>query len=551
MSEQKKTTSRRSGAPSQRRRSSTAQQRQTAKRGGMPPWLHEWIAQLAIVCATIGARIRRIGPRARTVMRESKARNFPESNRFLVQVFLVIGGMIPMWHALLHERLLALRRQRNHAAGGAAAVAAIALFFSFYTMGTTVMYNGNVVDTVGSASQARRAAAKLESITTETLGTVYKIEDGAIHYATAFVRRSDVTDATTFEQDLADELGQVTYGYSLYVDDELIGSTEYAGALDELLEQIKQMYVSADTLTVDFVENVRIAEGYVPTESVMNLGEIAEILNSTKTGEVTYTVVKGDTWGQIANSHGMSSAELEALNPGYDINRIHIGDALTLSNAVPYLTVKVTERQNYVEDVNYDVSYVDDASMYQGDERVISKGAFGKADIVADVTYINGEEQERTVISSVTLSDPVVETRARGTKVRPTWYPTGSFRWPCSGRITSYFGYRNIGIRGATTNHKGIDIACARGTPIYAADGGRVIFSGYKGAMGYVVIIDHNNGYVTYYEHNGSLLVSAGQTVYKGQQIAKAGRSGVASGVHCHFGIQRNGSYVNPLNYLS
>ena len=269
------------------------------------------------------------------------------------------------------------------------------------------------------------------------------------------------------------------------------------------------------------------------------------------TSEVTYTVVKGDTWGQIANSHGMSSAELEALNPGYDINRIHIGDALTLSNAVPYLTVKVTERQNYVEDVNYDVSYVDDASMYQGDERVISKGAFGKADIVADVTYINGEEQERTVISSVTLSDPVVETRARGTKVRPTWYPTGSFRWPCSGRITSYFGYRNTGIRGATTNHKGIDIACARGTPIYAADGGRVIFSGYKGAMGYVVIIDHNNGYVTYYEHNGSLLVSAGQTVYKGQQIAKAGRSGVASGVHCHFGIQRNGSYVNPLNYLS
>lgn len=91
---------------------------------------------------------------------------------------------------------------------------------------------------------------------------------------------------------------------------------------------------------------------------------------------------------------------------------------------MPYLTVKVTERQNYVEDVNYDVNYVSDSSMYQGDERVISKGSFGKADIVADVTYINGEEQERTVISSVTLSDPVAETRARGTKVRPTWYPT-------------------------------------------------------------------------------------------------------------------------------
>lgn len=573
MSEQKRPTSQRSSASTTRRRERT-QRSSSPKRGGghgISEWLRALLAHAALFFATLGQRIRRIGPRARTVMRESKARNFPESNRFLVQVFLVIGGMFPMWHSLLHEKLQVRRRQRNHAAGthadrwrrrarrvnpfyfigGAAVVAAVAIFFSFYTLGATVEYNGNVVDTVASASQARKAAAKLESVTTETLGKSYEIAKDAIHYSTAFVRRSDVTDTTTFEQDLAEELGQVTYGYSLYIDDELVGSTQYAGALDELLEQIKQMYVSADTLTVDFVENVRIAEGYVPTESVMNLGTIAELLNSTKAGEVTYTVVKGDTWGQIANNNGMTAAELEALNPGYDINRIHIGDALTLSNAVPYLTVKVTERQNYIEDINYDVNYVNDSSMYQGDERVISKGTYGSADIVADVTYVNGEEQERTVISSVTLTDPVAETRARGTKVRPTWYPTGSFRWPCSGRITSYFGYRNTGIRGATSNHKGIDIACARGTPIYAADGGRVIFSGYKGAMGYVVIIDHNNGYVTYYEHNGSLLVSAGQTVYKGQQIAKAGRSGVASGVHCHFGIQRNGSYVNPLNYLS
>lgn len=573
MSEQKRPTPQRSSASTTRRRERT-QRSSSPKRGGghgISEWLRAFLAHAALFFTTLGQRIRRIGPRARTVMRESKARNFPESNRFLVQVFLVIGGMFPMWHSLLHEKLQVRRRQRNHAAGthadrwrrrarrvnpfyfigGAAVVAAVAIFFSFYTLGTTVEYNGNVVDTVASASQARKAAAKLESVTTETLGKSYEIAKDAIHYSTAFVRRSDVTDTTTFEQDLAEELGQVTYGYSLYIDDELVGSTQYAGALDELLEQIKQMYVSADTLTVDFVENVRIAEGYVPTESVMNLGTIAELLNSTKAGEVTYTVVKGDTWGQIANNNGMTAAELEALNPGYDINRIHIGDALTLSNAVPYLTVKVTERQNYIEDINYDVNYVNDSSMYQGDERVISKGTYGSADIVADVTYVNGEEQERTVISSVTLTDPVAETRARGTKVRPTWYPTGSFRWPCSGRITSYFGYRNTGIRGATSNHKGIDIACARGTPIYAADGGRVTYAGYKGAMGYVVIIDHNNGYVTYYEHNSSLLVSAGQTVYKGQQIAKAGRSGVASGVHCHFGIQRNGTYVNPLNYLS
>lgn len=536
------------------------------KRAG---WLAAFAATVVSLFALLKSDLHRALPRAKTVLRESRARNFPESNRFLVQLVLLVGGMFPMWRALLRERTQKLRRahiratdsgakrypaRRVHPAffiGGAAVIAAAAMVFSTFTLGTVVEYNGSVLETVGSESGAKRVAEKLESITTETLGEAYAIAEDAIHYSTTFVRRSEVASDETLEQELADELGQVTYGYSLYVDDELIGSTEYAGALDDLLDQLKQIYVSEDTLSVDFVESVRIAEGYVPTESIMNLGRIAELLNSTKAGEVTYTVVKGDTWGQIANNNGMRSAELEALNPGYDINRIHVGDVLTLSNAVPYLTVKVTERQNYVDDVDYEINYIDDSSMYQGDERVISKGVYGTADIVADVVYVNGEEQERDIISSVMLSDPVTETRARGTKERPSWYPTGSFRWPCSGRITSYFGYRNTGIKGATTNHKGIDIACSYGTPIYAADGGRVTYSGYKGAMGYVVIIDHNNGYVTYYEHNSSLLVSAGQTVYKGQQIAKAGSSGVASGVHCHFGIQRNGTYVNPLNYLS
>lgn len=553
-------------------RSTHAESRSTATRGRRAPssspvraYFAALLAQAALFFASLGRRIRRVGPRARTVVRETRARNFPESNRFLIQLFLLAGGMFPMLRSLLREKFQMLRRFRNRTGarersrrvnplyffGGAAVLAAVALFFSMFTLGTVVEYNGNVIDIVDSTSAAKKITAKLESITTETLGEVYHVADDAIHYSLTVVRRSEVAETEDFEQELADELGQVTYGYSLYVGDELIGSTEYAGALDDLLEQLKQIYISEDTLTADFVEDVRIAEGYVPTESIMNLGRIAELLNSTKAGEVTYTVVKGDTWGQIANNNGMTSAELEALNPGYDINRIHIGDVLTLSNAVPYLTVEVTERQNYIEDVNYDINYIDDSSMYQGDERVISKGVYGTADIVADVVYVNGEEQDREVISSVTLTDPVTETRARGTKERPSWYPTGSFRWPCSGRITSYFGYRNTGIKGASTNHKGIDIACSYGTPIYAADGGRVTYSGYKGAMGYVVIIDHNNGYVTYYEHNSSLLVSAGQTVYKGQQIAKAGRSGVASGVHCHFGIQRNGSYVNPLNYLS
>ncbi len=519
--------------------------------------------------ASLGQKLRTVRARARQAVHESRERNFPESNRVAGQFLLLLCGLAAYWSVLGREKLRLARRRHIRRTGGSRApgwhrkksypfvfagaalvIAAAAIFVSRYTVGTTVIYDGQVLDTVANEIEAKRVTASIADITSETLGKKFTFSDSSIQYTSGLVERSAVVDRAELEEDLTDEMGLVTQGYSLYINDELIGSTQYEGALEGLLDQLKESYISEDTLTVDFAEDVRIAKGYVPTDSIVNLGQIAEILNSTKEGEVTYTVVKGDTWSGIANSHGMTTKELLAINPDFNINRLQIGDELTLSNAVPYLTVMVTERQNYVEDIQYDITYTDDASMYKGDYKVLSKGVYGTADVVADVTYINGEETERTVISSVTLTEPVTEQRAQGTKERPSWYPTGSFRWPTSGRITSYFGYRNTGIRGASTNHMGIDISVSYGTPIYAADGGVVSFSGYKGAMGYVVIIDHQNGFKTYYEHNSSLLVSTGQTVYKGQQVAKAGRSGVASGVHCHFGVQYNGTYYNPLKYL-
>ncbi len=515
----------------------------------------------------LGHRFRRIIPRAKTVVREHRARNFPESNRAALQFLLFLGGMITMWRSLLGEKLHNFRMKHLGSEAGAprwrarrmhpllficggAVLAVIAIFFSLYTFATNVSYNGTTLGIAESTPAAKRVAAQVETITSETLDQAFRFPDDALQYSTRLVRRSEVDSSAELEQDLTREVGLVAYGYSLYVDGELIGSTEYEGALEDLLEQVKQMYVSEDTLSVDFEESVRVSAGYVPAETLTNLGHIAQTLNSTKSGEVIYTVAAGDTWGQIAMDNGMSSDELSQLNPGYDINKLQIGDELIISNAVSYLTVVVTERQNYVDVIPYDIVYVDDPSLYKGDYRTLSPGEYGTCDVVADVEYVNGVETKRDILSSVTLTDPVSEQRARGTKERPSWVATGRFRWPASGHITSYFGYRNTGIRGASRNHMGIDIACAYGSPIYAADGGTVRSAGWWGAGGYTVVIDHGNGFTTYYEHCSSMLVSAGQHVYKGQQIARVGRSGVASGAHCHFGVQRNGVYVNPLNYL-
>ena len=365
------------------------------------------------------------------------------------------------------------------------------------------------------------------------------------------MKRQDLTDQETFEADLSQEIGLVTSAYSLYVDGELIGSTPYEGALEELLEQLQKAVTNEDTISCSFAEDVEIRQEYVPTESIMNLGYLAETLYSTKTAEVTYEVKRGDTWSEIANDHGLTSKELLALNPGYDINRLQIGEILTLSASVPYLTMTVVQQEHYVDEVNYDIEYTNTPDMYQGDYKITSPGQYGKADVVANATYVNGEEVERTILSSVTLQDPVTEQRLQGTKERPTWYPTGTFRWPTSGRITSYFGGRKSPGGIGSTNHKGLDIAAPRGTPIYAADGGTVVHAGWMGGYGYTVRIRHDGtGYETFYAHNSSLLVKSGQHVYKGQQIAKMGSTGNSTGSHCHFEIRYNGVPKNPLNYI-
>ena len=119
----------------------------------------------------------------------------------------------------------------------------------------------------------------------------------------------------------------------------------------------------------------------------------------------------------------------------------------------------------------------------------------------------------------------------------------GGYIWPVDSRyITSTVGGRNSPGGVGSTNHKGIDIANSYGAPVYAADGGTVTYAGWMGGYGYLVQISHGNGYVTYYGHNSSLLVSVGDHVYKGQQIARVGSTGNSTGNHCHFEMQYNGA---------
>ena len=122
--------------------------------------------------------------------------------------------------------------------------------------------------------------------------------------------------------------------------------------------------------------------------------------------------------------------------------------------------------------------------------------------------------------------------------------------WPVRGRITSKFGYRKNPFGRGREFHDGLDIAAPYGTAIRAAGDGKVIFTFYRYGYGLMVSISHGYGYISHYGHNSRVTVRVGESVKKGDIIARVGNSGRSTGPHVHFMIDKNGKRINPINVL-
>ncbi len=131
---------------------------------------------------------------------------------------------------------------------------------------------------------------------------------------------------------------------------------------------------------------------------------------------------------------------------------------------------------------------------------------------------------------------------------------TGSFMWPIQGHITSGFGSRFHPIHHRRITHMGVDIGGPNGGAVHAADGGQVIFAGWKGGYGKAIMVNHGNrggrNLVTLYGHLSRISVGVGDSVGKGQVIGAEGSTGYSTGPHLHFEVRVDGAPVNPLGYL-
>ena len=220
------------------------------------------------------------------------------------------------------------------------------------------------------------------------------------------------------------------------------------------------------------------------------------------------------------------------------------------------LTVVTTEERKEEEDIDIPEEYQPVKSLSVGEIKVASEGSPGTKEITKKVTKENGNPVSETILEESVVEEPEEKVILAGTKL-PASYQSSFYEDPdlsydedavygklqrsvAGGVVTSGFGSRWGKV------HHGIDIALPQGSEIRAADNGNVYFAGANGSYGNIVKIDHGNGMQTYYAHCSRLLVSAGQRVERGEQIALVGSTGRSTGPHLHFEVIINRNSIDP-----
>lgn len=172
------------------------------------------------------------------------------------------------------------------------------------------------------------------------------------------------------------------------------------------------------------------------------------------------------------------------------------------------------------------------------------------------VSQLSDEEKEvQSTIDKYQAELNSIEAQIRQASLQSigSEYIGGEFAWPAPGytTLTSTFGMRYHPILHVYRGHAGIDIGAPTGATVIASNSGTVIQSTYNSSYGNLVMIDHGGGIVTVYAHGSQRLVEVGQQVNKGERIMLVGSTGLSTGPHLHFEVRKNGTCVNPLDYVT
>lgn len=266
----------------------------------------------------------------------------------------------------------------------------------------------------------------------------------------------------------------------------------------------------------------------------------------------------GQTWDILGRSYG-----------GYDIFLDQFGNFNILgdNDVIPGEIQVISEESGLLgvprrANVFVEVDTIFEPQLRTGQTiSLVSKlmPSFNQAYKVINVKHqgIISPAQSGQLITTVTLATIIDEPRVLTNITQETYSgstTTGQWRKPVQGIVSSLFGRRTAPIKGASTNHKGMDIAASYNTPIYAPANGRVFFNNWNDGYGKCIKIDHGtiNGkkVTSLYGHLNSIQVDYNQIVYEGNQIGLVGSTGNSDGPHLHFEVREDGTAVNPTKYI-
>ena len=336
------------------------------------------------------------------------------------------------------------------------------------------------------------------------------------------------TDKTELEAMFVNKLPKYVNAWGVFKNGECIAGLMNRDDVLDMLSQFKTYYVKKITggderdtkiLDVKFLDDIEVKHTLVRDEDILAKTEFySKIFTATKNNKIIF---KDEELGE---SSGLKKA---TDFPGVFVTNkepfsldIIIKDKRTERVVLPQTTI-----------LNYD------ETLEKGEEVVEREGVDGELLRNSENFFINGQVVKTEVLDEVVSIEPSSEIRRVGDRdeaMKP------KFGWPSIGRITSGFGPRFDGF------HRGLDIANYLGATVRASQRGKVVFAGFSGSYGNVVIIDHKGGYQTRYAHLLKPLVSVSQIVDKNEAIGLMGSTGNSTGSHVHFEILKNGELIDP-----
>lgn len=281
----------------------------------------------------------------------------------------------------------------------------------------------------------------------------------------------------------------------------------------------------------------------LPVIEAFSAGHVGALEAGRRATNVVYIVRSGDDFGSIAARFGLKSRTIRLTNFLSVGARPQVGQRLVITPVDgAYHRAASGETWRELAD-RYRVS-MDDLKAYNPH---LSRNSLNRDQLI----FIPGASKIRTRESAIVGHRGYRRGAGWSGRLNVSRSLVGAFgsrvgglSWPANGQMSSPFGVRGYSF------HPGVDICNVIGTPIRAAKAGTVLSAGWMGAYGYAVDIDHGGGVVTRYAHCSRVLVTEGQSVNAGDQVAKMGSTGRSTGPHVHFELRIQGRAVNPTGFF-